>query len=322
MGYNRENYEAAKAVLADRRARAMAEAESRRASLHLSCPAIGEIDAALARHSMQLFGIACLTEGAEKTRQMEALKRENQELQEARAHLLTEQGLPVTYTDPVFTCPACKDTGIGEGGRMCACLKRELTLLGLRSSGLGALAERQSFDTFSLDFCKSAEQRQRTEANLAATRRYAETFTREAGNLLMIGHTGLGKTHLSTSIARAVIERGYDVVYESAPNLMADFSTDQFQPERGAAPKGERYLSAELLIIDDLGTEFPTSFHQSALYNLLNTRINRRLPTVINTNLTPTALRERYDDRIASRLLGEYRVLLFVGEDVRYQKLS
>ena len=207
---------------------------------------------------------------------------------------------------------------------MCACMKRELTLAGFRSSGLGALAEKQSFESFSLDYYRADAQNLRLmERTLAVAREYAADFSLRSGNLIFFGRTGLGKTHLSTAIAREVILRGYDVRYDSLPNILADFEFDRYKSGyKDVEPRGERYLTCDLLIMDDLGTEVVNQFTLSCLYTIINTRLAAERPTIISTNLGEDALQERYNDRITSRLLGEYRPLIFVGQDIRMQKLQ
>jgi DNA replication protein DnaC len=136
--------------------------------------------------------------------------------------------------------------------------------------------------------------------------------------LLLIGKTGTGKTHISTAIAREIISQGFDVVYDSAQNIVADFEADKFRSGYGTEPKSEKYLECDLLIIDDLGTEFSSQFTVSCLYNLINTRANRAMATIISTNLSAEELARKYEDRIYSRLVGVgTRVLVFEGRDRR-----
>ena len=172
------------------------------------------------------------------------------------------------------------------------------------------------------DYYKAAEDRALMEKNLAMAKEFAETTPPTYGNLLMVGGTGLGKTHLSTSIARRVIERGYEVRYDSVQNVLAAYEHDRFRSGRDEADdeRSRVYVDAELLILDDLGTEMVNSFSLSSLYHLLNTRINQEKPTVISTNLMEEELQTKYSDRIFSRLLGEYKILLFRGTNVRYLK--
>lgn len=321
MGYSAENYRAVKELLDERRAAAEKESERRRAALHQKSPEAAEIDRALRKTGMALFRAAC-TSGKDAEPFLRVMA-ENKALQETRAELLASLGLPADYTEVHYTCPACGDSGYVDIN-MCECMKRELQLATFRSSGLGPLLEKQTFETFSLDYYRSDPQNLRLmERTLAAAKQYATGFTKQSGNLIFFGRTGLGKTHLSTAIAREVILRGYDVRYDSLPNILSDFEFDRYKAgykEQNA--RGDQYFSCDLLIMDDLGTEVVNQFTLSCLYNLINTRLCAARPTIISTNLGEDALQERYNDRITSRLLGEYRPLLFVGEDIRMQKLQ
>ena len=316
------HYSAVVALFTKRRTDALAKAEANRATLHALSPEAREIDACLKQTSMKLFAVACEANSEQKEKRLAAIKAENQQLQQARAALLAHLGLPANYTEPQYTCTLCKDSGYIDT-KMCACMKKELTKAAFKNSGLGTLAEKHRFDNFSLAYYQKPEDLAKMTANLARAKAYAESFSASSPNLLLMGFTGLGKTHLSTAIACAVVEKGYYAVCESAQNILSDFEADQFRSYgRQEDPRGEKYLTCDFLVIDDLGTEFQSSFSISCLYNLLNTRIRSGKPTLVNTNLTASDLRARYDDRIASRLLGEFDILLFSGSDVRYQKLQ
>ena len=201
-------------------------------------------------------------------------------------------------------------------------MRRELTLAGYESSGLGHLMAQQSFDSFSLQYYTGAD-RAAMEVNYHSLRDFAAQFaTRRGENWLLIGATGLGKTHLSTSVAKAVIDAGFDVVYDTAQGVFSAFETARFGRGDGDSAATDRYFHCDLLILDDLGTELTNTFTISCLYNLINTRLNARRATLINTNLSYAELRSRYADRITSRLFGEFHLLSFTGKDVRAQKLK
>ncbi len=179
------------------------------------------------------------------------------------------------------------------------------------------------FEAFSLDYYPPAAL-DRMRHNLQMLKSFADTFGEgEPKSWLLFGATGLGKTHLSTAVAKTVLDRGYDVVYETAQNFFSDFEAERFHSYGQDAPASTaRYFSCDLLILDDLGTELTNQFTVSCLYNLINSRIISGRSTIINTNLPSAELRKRYDDRITSRLLGEYKPLVFRGKDIRSQKLT
>ena len=148
---------------------------------------------------------------------------------------------------------------------------------------------------------------------------YAKEFSLSSPNLLLYGGTGLGKTHISLAIAKAVIEKGFNVIYISAPDLFTSLEKERFGAEK-SSNEIIKYIECDLLVIDDLGAEFTTSFTTSALYNIINSRLLSSLPTIITANLTPTELTQRYSDRIASRILGCFEHLRFIGNDIRIIK--
>ncbi len=319
MSHSAENYRRVKELLEERRLSANRIAESHRDELHTRLPEVAEIDRKLRKTGMRLFRTAC-EGGDDLESRLAAIRAENESLQSARAAILAGAGYPADYTEVHFTCKTCSDTGF-VASKMCDCMRRLLIEEGIRSSGLGSLIAKQSFQNFNLSYYTGERESEMMRYAKDKCVYFAENFAPGKENLLLMGGTGLGKTHLSTAVAKRVIENGFDVVYESAQNLLADFEFDRFK-SRGDDPlRSDKYLSCDLLLLDDLGTEMQTQFTLSTLYNLLNTRLNRGKSTLISTNLSQNEIRARYDDRITSRLFGEYTILFFVGEDIRKQKL-
>ena len=318
MGYSAENYRTVKEILERRRKGAIATSDERRAALHARCPELREIDEAMRATGIALFRAAC--EGGRDGGAFARVKEQNLSLRKAREELLASLGLPADYTEIHYTCPHCGDTGYRDV-YMCDCMRKELTLAGLRSSGLGSLLDHQSFDSFSLSYYADEETQKHMKRTLREAKKYAESFSLSSGNLLFLGRTGLGKTHISTAIARVVIERGFDVCYNSAENIALDYEFDRYKSNFGKEePRAEKYAETDLLIIDDLGTETLSALAAASLFNLINTRIAAGRPTIISTNLGDEEIQSRYGDRIASRLFGEFRPFLFLGTDIRAQK--
>lgn len=322
MPFDSESINIAKNKITERRLKAEAEAHARLIDAYNRCPMLKELDANYPRIGSEIIAaFASDPKNAEK--RIAELRAESEQLDLARKECLSSVGLPIDYTSPRYSCEKCKDTGYLEY-KMCDCMKRELVLLGYENSGLGALLGRQKFDNFSLDFY-SPENRELMQGNLMLCKSYAENFEKGSPSLLMMGSTGLGKTHLSTAIAGAVIDKGYDVLYETSENLISKFSYERFGRGYGDASdnRTERLFECDLLIIDDFGTEVTNQFSASCFYNLINTRLCRGLSTIINTNLSGKSILERYTDRVYSRLIGEFQVLPFGSSgDIRMKKVG
>ncbi|MGM9647783.1 MAG: ATP-binding protein [Eubacteriales bacterium] len=323
MGYNKELFAEVRRQMDVRRQAAIESADARRWELYADLPEVEQIDFELSRTGLMIMDeIAKGKEGLSE--RLENIRLDNLDLQAQRDACLRRAGYPTDYDVPKFNCPVCKDTGY-VGQKMCGCLKAALSEAGMKRAGLSHLFETQRFDTFSLEYYRHDPRVYRVMQNyLDICRRFADRFdqdTRES--LLFCGGTGLGKTHLSTAIAGEVVLKGFDVLYESAPNLLSAFEAERFGRSLTASVADtSRYLTCDLLVIDDLGAELSNSFTVSVLYNLINTRIVACRPTIISTNLTPDEIRSRYTDRIASRLFGEYTVMRFEGRDVRLQKIG
>lgn len=322
MAYNKENYARIRAAYQTKYLKAYEEADRRAAALHAISPEIAEIDRKLAGTGAKI-ALAAMGTGAEYSARLAEVERENLELQARREKLLAALGYPADYTKPAYECALCEDSGF-VNHKMCECMRRELVMAAYESSGLGQLMRTQSFESFDLNYYAQGEERERMARNLEILRRYALDFGKQTENLILCGATGLGKTHLSTSLARALIERGFDVYYTTAQQMFFDFEHARFGTETGMERSADlaRYSECELLILDDLGTEVSNQFTNSCLYMVLNNRINLGRATVINTNLTGREIKERYADRIASRIMGDFKPLVFTGADIRRQKLS
>ncbi len=323
MGYNRENYRRIRAEYENKYKKAREDADRRRDEIREKISGIREIDAELGRVGLEIMG-AIMSAGGDTELLVAKIRAKNENLQKKREELLIKNGYPADYTDVKYDCPLCCDSGY-VNGRMCDCMRRELILAGCESSGIGQLMKEQNFDNFSLDYySKSIDTYSEMENVLTTVYRFANNFSENgSGNLAFIGGTGLGKTHLSSAVARRVIERGFDVSYVSAQGMISDFESERFgnSSTQGGGGETNRYFDCDLLIIDDLGTEVINQFTVACLYNVINTRLNLKKSTVISANLKQDELRQRYSDRITSRILGEYRILRFVGTDVRAQKL-
>ena len=326
MTYDGKLLALARTGLDAQRERNQAEQQRRINAIYRELPEIEQIDATLRAQMAELVRLT-LSKPADLKDQLAALQESNLDLQMRRAELLTAHGYPIDYLDEIITCTRCNDTGF-DGTGVCECLRKrynmELTkeLSGLLRSG------DESFDNFNLDYypdtpdpVSGCTPREAMEAVYAGCRRFADNFPDVSSNLLLRGSTGLGKTYLSACIARVVAEKGFSVCYDSASVALDAFERQKFSrdPEdtESASIRVKRMLSCDLMILDDLGTEMVTPMSMSALYTLINTRLNERRRTVISTNCSDEELERRYTPQICSRIHGEFLELPFYGTDIR-----
>lgn len=310
----RERYEQAKAER-------QREYESHLQQAYRDYPRLAQIDRELRLTMLQLMGNT-LRRGEDPSSAIADIKEHNLALQREREWILDAAEYDDNFLDDSPICEKCGGSGY-FGTVMCSCLQeicrqeqsKELTSL------LGSGKER--FESFRLDYYADeydpklgTSARKLMNSNFNICKKYALNFTPSSGSLLFSGATGLGKTFLSACIARHVTSQGYSVMYETAIRVFSDFEAEKFGSEENSG-KSRKYFNCDLLIIDDLGTEMTTQFTVSALYNIVNTRMMDEKATIISTNLLPEALEKRYSPQIASRILGTYRLITFVGSDIR-----
>ena len=323
MAYTNTVLNRARARLTAENERKRAEYEDHLARAYALRPRLKEIDRSLRGTSARLAGLLLRHEG-DPAAELAKLRAENEALQSERQWILDEAELPDGFLDDSPVCTLCGGTGY-VGSRMCECLrelcrqeqKRELSAL--------LPTGRERFDNFSLELYPDRfypglgdTARNLMQKNLHFCKKYAQDFQPGARSLLFSGATGLGKTFLSACVARQVAENGHSVVYVTAGKLFADFEAVKF--ERAEAESLRDYRDCDLLIVDDLGTEMTTEFVKAALYEIVNTRLLEHRSTLISTNLNENDLEARYGGQIASRLLGGYRVVYFLGDDIRRKR--
>lgn len=321
MSFSNEIYNLAKETVAERRSKALAEAQTRRNAFILRHPEYADMQQALSHTGYEL-AFTIFRDG-NGSKDISAIRDRNLELQRKMASLLEGDGLPTDHLEPKFFCTACEDTGIC-GGKLCECMDKVMRQIAYdRLNSITPLGL-CTFDSFTMQHYSTQEnangvsQRRMMQITLNKCRSYAERFTLESPSLLFHGGVGLGKTHLSLAIAGEVIGKGYDVVYGSAHSLFSKIERERFG--RGATPQDDTLSllnSCDLLIIDDLGAEFVTQLSVSILYDIVNTRLLRGRPTIISTNLNSSGLEQKYTDRIVSRLSGGYTWVPFEGNDMR-----
>ena len=248
---------------------------------------------------------------------LKAVSEENLAVQREMERLLTENGYDKNYLDPIFTCKKCGDTGVVDG-EWCECLKKRAHKLAADELNKRSPLKLCSFDNFDLslypDTPPNNSPREEMKNNFRICVDFAENFKGNEKGLLMTGGTGLGKTHLSLAVAKRVIEKDFCVVYCSAPELLRTIDNEQFGRIEGDTTSV--VSSCDLLVLDDMGAEYLSERNTSLLYEIINGRLCRSLPMIINTNLTAGELNARYNERLFSRLFS-MEVLFFNGNDNR-----
>lgn len=236
-------------------------------------------------------------------------------LRSASQKALLDAGFPADYLEPVYECAICKDTGFLVGAQ-CACLKKRITRALYAQSGIEHMLETNNFSTLSYEYYKGEDLLAFQNA-VQACKDMVANFDTQKDSLLLYGTVGCGKSFLSGCVAKELMDKGASVVYFSATQF---FNTLH---QNSLYNIDEELYNNDLVIIDDLGAELTNSFVTTALFSFLNERILRKKATIISTNLNLAELKERYSDRIASRIIQNFKLCKLSGPDIRIlQRLS
>ncbi|MGN0431826.1 MAG: ATP-binding protein [Lachnospiraceae bacterium] len=290
--------------------------DRRREEVYAACPAYEE-----AAHAVSSLSVAYGRRiVAEEPGALENYQNELHALSQKKADLLIQSGFPADYLEPIFDCPDCRDTGYADG-RRCHCFEQRIIKILYSQSNLQELLQTENFSVLSYEYYK--------DADLANFKRAVETsfaFIRDFGNtyqnLLFFGDVGTGKTFLSNCIAREILRLGHSVIYFSAENLFSLLSKYSFDSNNKEMlyKFHEDLYNCDLVIIDDLGTELSNSFTNSQFFSFLNERHLRRKSIIISTNLSLEELKNRYSERIVSRLTSNFTFRKITGPDIRLCK--
>ncbi len=304
--------------LAERKTANTNERDRREAAVYAAAPEIRRYDAQLRGLLGEVLDLTGGRTGAAED--FERIRQRSAALIAEKSKALEARGWPTDYLDEIVSCPRCHDSGYLPDGSVCACLLELYEEEKAKELSALLRAGEENFADFRLDYY-TGEARECMALTLGAARAYAERFGPDSTNLLFQGGTGLGKTFLSGCIARTVSAGGHSVVYETAQEAFGAFEEQKFSRDAEtyaqATEKVRRILNCELLILDDLGTELTTSFTQSALYNIVNSRLAAGRKTIISTNLSDAELAARYIPQIVSRIGGDFDTLPFMGRDIR-----
>lgn len=319
MPFNSEIYEEILADYAARRKMRKRERDLRLEALYQRLPELRELDV-----QVQSVGAQAMLQILEKPDEAAEISKRMQEtirsLEARRQSALEAIGLPTNHTDIVFDCSLCEDTGY-VGGQLCSCVRERAAKKAKFSTDIASMLAMQNFKSFKLDLF-SGEDREMMQENLLLATEFVNHFDKRTENLFFYGAPGGGKTFMSSCIANALIEKQVDVVYKSAARLFSDYLDYIFNRAESTSAKREldRVMDAELLIIDDLGTEAINQHTISYLFQLVNERGIRGLSTIISTNLTLEEISDLYSKRVSSRIFEGYEMVEFAAEDLRLKK--
>lgn len=318
----------------NKRTKKLAEAEKRKEDLYTKNPRFSEIDDQLSTLSISASKNLISSSNFEYLdnlrKQIEALKKEKKEL-------LLSITNDENYLLPKYDCSLCNDTGyITENYKtqMCQCLKQQLYNIEYNKSNISNL-ENHKFENFlstvystdvdKVKYNSDISPRENIEIIKKISQKFIENFDDfNEKNLLFTGNTGLGKTFLSGCIANELLKRGKNVLYQTAPVMLDTIIDYRFGKTDNSIYNN--LLDVDLLIIDDLGTECMNNMKFTELFTVLNTRLlnsnNKVTKTIISTNLNIQNLFKNYDERIVSRLIGNYNICRFFGDDIRFMKVK
>ena len=255
------------------------------------------------------------------------LKKKIDDLKKEKNALIKSAGFSEDYFEPVYTCKNCKDTGY-VNGQKCPCFKQEIINVVYSQSNIKEILGRENFSTFSYDYYSDEEINPTTglsaldtaERAVKECRHFIDDFDNKPKNLFFYGDTGVGKTFLSNCVAKELLEKGYSVIYFTAFQLFDILSKGVFSKDADAIAAHQNIFDCDLLIIDDLGTEFSNSFTSSQLFLCVNERILRQKSTIISTNLNMNHMVDLYSERTLSRISSNYSIIKLFGDDIRIKK--
>lgn len=303
--------------LSSRRQRAIIQAQQRKEEAYARLPRLLTLDNLNISLGLEM---GRLSAAGAPTQQVTEKKQLLDEVAAERAAVLKQGGYPADFLQPRYTCPVCEDTG-RKNGLPCACVKALSQKLRREEINARFPLSLCRFENFKISYYSDVKEenigispRDQMTQVLEHCKSYAASFGPASPSLYLFGETGIGKTHLALSIVSEVLKKGCNVVYVSSQSLFFELQNNREE----AAALLDTLLEADLLVLDDLGTELVNAFVISNLYNLVDTRLGRKRPTIYTTNIIDPALLEgRYTEKISSRLLGGCQLYRLLGDDLR-----
>ncbi len=305
--------------------------EQRKRQVYEIVPRIKEIDEQINETGI-LISKMILASPEDSEKSLQQLKEQMEQLKQEKAFLLTENNIPLDFLTLHHQCKKCKDTGFLEDGQKCDCFKQKLINKAYEMSSIGKVLEKENFQRFDINVFSDEpfeNEKQTPRQNMLNILNICEGFvinfdSNPEENLLFYGPTGLGKTFLCNCIAKALLDKGKIVVYQTAFKIFEIIEDYKFSKAFSSDVEIAYKLlfDCDLLIIDDLGTELVNAFTNTELFNILNTRLVQNKKMIISTNLSPQDIANTYSDRVLSRLFGAFTRLEFYGKDLRWKNKS
>ncbi|WP_252231253.1 ATP-binding protein [Clostridium sp. ZBS15] len=294
----------------------------RRLEVSNICPEILELDNEIQRMSLRMSLEIIKADDSEKT--LTQYKEKITDLRVRKCEMLVANGYDPEYLNLKYTCSKCKDTGF-IGASKCTCYKQKLIRLHYKDSELENTIKENNFNNFDLNLFSThrlGDEKYSPRKNIEnileyVLNDYIPNFSSQNINLLFYGNPGSGKTYLSYCLSKAILDKGYLVIYKTSDELIKNLSEIRFNNN---ANLEALLLNCDLLIIDDLGAEHLNEFSITELFNIINKRILTKKKMLISTNLTLPGITKQYTERIASRLLGDFKLCKFYSEDIRIKK--
>lgn len=320
-----EVYKKSLLILEERRLYAKGLLDRRLEEIYEKIPEIIEV-----RNSISMTGIniiKSLTKGGDTKDLINELKETNLALQEKEMYLLEKNGYNKDYLKNVYKCNKCSDKGFIDN-KMCTCFEQIKISIAYEMSNINKDLNVENFESFDIRFFSDSElidgitPKDKIMQNYRIAQRFIEEFDTNFQNLYMYGDAGRGKTFLCNCIAKEILDRNHLVISISAIDLFKAIEEHKFHRDdsNGNESLINYVRTADLLIIDDLGTEIQSVVTSSELFNIINKRQSDRKHTIISTNLAPDDLETIYSHRLESRFIGNFELVKFIGSDIRLLK--
>lgn len=311
-----------------KRDKAFYEQQLRIEEVYEKVPDIKKIDLEISKVGF-LISQAVIKNPENYLEKIKEIKNKISLLKQDKAILLTENNIPHNYLEINYECNICKDTGFLEDNSKCSCFKQALIDRFYDMSNIKNLLEKENFKTFDITVFSDERYdnslpspRENMMHILSVVESFIINFDEPNNeNLLFYGTTGLGKTFMSNCIAKALLDKGKIVIYQTAFKILEIISDYKFRKNSVNNEFEYKILfDSDLLIIDDLGTELSNSFTNTEIFNIINTRLLNNKKTIISTNLSLKQIAETYSDRVYSRIASHFKPLKFYGPDLRWDK--